>query len=249
MWDDGYPSGGNYWSDYTGTDANLDGIGDTPYIIDTNNTDHYPFMSQSGWKKAKLGFLFTPNPAFAGQSVTMLGSLTDYAGNPIGNTKVDVYVNNAFSGNLLTNASGWFKATATVSASGTYSISVIYAGSKSHNPSNHTETLAVYQKINTKVMFSLTPNPAVVGQTVALKGNLTDASGNPIGNAPVEVYLKVGAGPWQYMAKLTTSSLGVFQAASTVNTAGTYQIAVVYRGSYKYNQSYNIGTLVVNSTL
>jgi len=43
-WDDGYPSGGNYWSDYTGVDDNGDGIGDTPYIIDANNTDNYPLM-------------------------------------------------------------------------------------------------------------------------------------------------------------------------------------------------------------
>jgi nitrous oxidase accessory protein len=34
----------NYWSDYNGTDANGDGIGDTPYIIDANNLDHYPLM-------------------------------------------------------------------------------------------------------------------------------------------------------------------------------------------------------------
>jgi parallel beta-helix repeat protein len=52
-WDDGYPSGGNYWSDYNGTDlysgpyqnvTGSDGIGDTPYPIDANNTDHYPLM-------------------------------------------------------------------------------------------------------------------------------------------------------------------------------------------------------------
>jgi nitrous oxidase accessory protein NosD len=36
---------GNFWSDYTGIDANKDGIGDTPYTIDSNNTDHYPLMS------------------------------------------------------------------------------------------------------------------------------------------------------------------------------------------------------------
>jgi hypothetical protein len=37
---------GNYWSNYNGTDNNGDRIGDTPYIIDENNQDNYPLMSQ-----------------------------------------------------------------------------------------------------------------------------------------------------------------------------------------------------------
>jgi parallel beta-helix repeat protein len=52
-WDYGYPAGGNYWSGYVcpdlfnGPHQNItggDGIGDTPYIIDANNRDNYPFM-------------------------------------------------------------------------------------------------------------------------------------------------------------------------------------------------------------
>jgi parallel beta-helix repeat protein len=51
IWDDGYPFGGNFWSDHNLTDeynglnqdvAGSDGISDTSYFIDANNVDRYP---------------------------------------------------------------------------------------------------------------------------------------------------------------------------------------------------------------
>jgi len=51
VWDNGYPSGGNYWDDYDGVDENpIDGIGDTPYDINDSieNPDNYPLMKPWG---------------------------------------------------------------------------------------------------------------------------------------------------------------------------------------------------------
>jgi parallel beta-helix repeat protein len=53
-WNDDYPSGGNYWSNYAGADLHSgsnqnetgsDGIGDTRHVIDENNTDRYPLVA------------------------------------------------------------------------------------------------------------------------------------------------------------------------------------------------------------
>jgi len=58
IWDNGYPSAGNYWKDYLGYDfyygssqniPGSDGIGDTPYNISgDNNRDNYPLMNPYG---------------------------------------------------------------------------------------------------------------------------------------------------------------------------------------------------------
>jgi len=71
IWDNGYPSGGNYWSDYTGVDeksgpnqdqSGSDGIGDTPYTRG-GITDRYPLMNP--WQQQ----ITQPSPPVGGISI------------------------------------------------------------------------------------------------------------------------------------------------------------------------------------
>ena len=57
LWDDGYPSGGNYWSTYNGTDLHsgpyqnetgYDGIGDSQYLVGSYDKDQYPLIHPYG---------------------------------------------------------------------------------------------------------------------------------------------------------------------------------------------------------
>jgi len=71
-WDNDYPSGGNYWSDYTGVDKKKgvrqdepgsDGIGDTPYQVSRypGELDRYPLVKRPPYPSKSL-FTLSPPP-------------------------------------------------------------------------------------------------------------------------------------------------------------------------------------------
>jgi len=83
-WDSGYPSGGNYWSNYNGTDLNKgsgqnatgsDGIGDTPCLINENNADKYPLIRL--WTAPDIAVLnVTPSKLTVGSSMLVYINIT-----------------------------------------------------------------------------------------------------------------------------------------------------------------------------
>lgn len=76
-WNDDYPFGGNYWSDYTEVDdksgpnqdvSGIDGIGDGPYVIAGTSRDEYPLMGPAPVREWAYGVsrIFHLNIVFVG---------------------------------------------------------------------------------------------------------------------------------------------------------------------------------------
>ena len=89
-WDNGYPSGGNYYSDYSDIDNNGDGIGDIPYQIpggsSGDSVDHYPLMEPYDYS--------TMNPPIASFTHTTDGltaSFTSTSYDPDGNITTHIW--------------------------------------------------------------------------------------------------------------------------------------------------------------
>jgi len=104
VWDDGYPSGGNYWSNYTGIDVKSapiqdqpgsDGIGDTPYVINFNNQDRYPLMKPYPWDPHDIGITnLDVSKTVVGQGYTLNINVTMFNyGNNTEYFNVTVYAN------------------------------------------------------------------------------------------------------------------------------------------------------------
>ncbi len=87
-WDNDYPSGGNFWSDYSGEDIysgpnhdipGSDGIGDTPYIFDFSQ-DNYPLMDPTGvhlYLNNGWSFVSIPNKQPDSDASKILRSIKD----------------------------------------------------------------------------------------------------------------------------------------------------------------------------
>ncbi len=63
------PAGGNYWSVFQGVDSNGDGVSETPYVINSNNSDRYPYIQPTRFsdyvppEKPPVYFEPTPTPS------------------------------------------------------------------------------------------------------------------------------------------------------------------------------------------
>jgi parallel beta-helix repeat protein len=80
VWDDGYPSGGNYWDDYLTQYPNAkeidgSGIGDTPYVIYERNQDDYPLLPY--WFPPTISVVSPENKTYIIGNVSLTFTLSE----------------------------------------------------------------------------------------------------------------------------------------------------------------------------
>jgi len=153
-WDDGYPSGGNYWGDYQGADLKSgqnqdqlvgDGIGDIPYVISDNNQDKYPLMS--AWKKLSSINLSAPKNAVFGQTINISAGLFDEELNPIPGATINFYLVEdhllKWLGSSSTNLNGVATIDHKCLNSGAFQIHAEYLGNQLYGNATATQQLIV----------------------------------------------------------------------------------------------------------
>ena len=113
-WDNGYPSGGNYWSDYLTKYPNAkmidnSGIGDTAYSIEAQNEDRYPIINLNQFynfqlSPPKLLFISPTNQSYNVSSVPLnftIDKTFDWVGYSLDGRKNETVVGNSTLTNLI----------------------------------------------------------------------------------------------------------------------------------------------------
>jgi parallel beta-helix repeat protein len=235
FWNDTYPSGGNYWSDYSPicaddfdgpstpqTSGSPDGICDNQKYIDADSIDYHPLASPSG---------------ITASDGTITGRIVDE--NSIAVSGASVQLENILGQveNFTTsNATGHFEFTGTTL--GTYKLLVSAQGYEPNETT--TANLSVLEPVidlgNVMVLRIsgrleiLNPKPDsryTIGLTIFVDGWASRTDGRPLKNLQIVIRLKDSEGEIITAVTTTTSPAGYFSAYPRIpdeTKAGSYLI-------------------------
>jgi parallel beta-helix repeat protein len=245
VWDEGYPSGGNYWSDYIGVDEfsglnqdqpGSDGIGDQAYNITQNNTDRYPLMKiLDEYPPIIWSPTFEPsNNIHPGQEVRAITNSTDeWSG--IKNVTLFYTTNNGTSWeSILMPYTGVFKATIPGQPAKTIvKCKVIAYDNAGNNATTEEEEYIVMSYSWISISTSATSTYA--GFAVDIYGTLCDMDGEPLESEPVVLYYTFqGVENWLPITSDVTDDLGHYYAKWIPSATGYFVIKAEWSGNATY---------------
>ena len=218
IWDAGYPSGGNYWSDYASVDlfsgryqneTGSDGIGDSPYVIDENNTDQYPLMEPWGTGTPTANFAWTPSIGKIDEPITFDASTSTPNGGTIVKYKWDFGDDGTATGQIVTHA---------YTNPGTYTVTLNVTDSEGLGDTQEKQ-LQVVQPHGPTAEFTITPETAKVGETVEFAASSSLPGSNGTHEMPITEYR------WDFGDgnQTTTSTPTVYHSFST---SGNYYVTL-----------------------
>jgi parallel beta-helix repeat protein len=249
-WDNGYPSGGNYWSDYNETDADGDGIGDRPYSIDTTNTDNYPLMTRynsSAFEKlpfnlrAKLSATCKSGTHGVEFEFDASSSIPGWNGSQL--TIIERY--DWTFGDGSTASTALPKTVHAYMSAGPFEATVTVTDNVGMNGQS-SQRISVWME--TTLTVSTIPASTSIGLTIKISGVLQDFYRRGLQDQTVICYYTSPGLGWVPIVSDSTDQNGLYEIEWMPSATGSYTVMADFEGSSLYVRSESYVTLNILSS-
>lgn len=171
----------------------------------------------------------SPHTPVALQPVTVTGRISPTGAFPISVTVTDP-LGAASSISLTSAADGTFQSTFTPQRSGSYQVSVAFAGSALYSASSATLGVSV-SKAPTSLTLLCSPTAPTTGDSVTVSGILAPAQQSTV------LFTATAPDSTVTQGQATTNSQGAFTWTTQMSAAGAWQVRAAYAGSAAYASS------------